>query len=273
MNKKNLFKHIQKLILPGIGFFLILSCRQFISQPKYQQINAAFLPGKIWYDTDSVPINAHGGGILFHQGIYYWFGEHKTAGPEGNTSLVGINCYSSKDLFNWKNEGIALAAIDDTTSEITKGCIMERPKVLYNKPTNKFVMWFHLELKQQGYKAAKTAVAISSAPTGPYTYLRSFRPNQGQWPYRAPKGLENNKFKHFDEQWTPEWEQAVTDGLYVHRDFKEGFIFMADRWNPGNPIDGRYIWLPLIMEDGRPIIQWHDKWDLSELNVYNKNLN
>ena len=37
-----------------------------------------FQPGKIWKDTDGTHINAHGGGVLYHQGTYYWYGEHKT---------------------------------------------------------------------------------------------------------------------------------------------------------------------------------------------------
>ncbi len=36
-----------------------------------------FEPGKIWNDTDDVPIQAHGGWVLYDQGVYYWFGENK----------------------------------------------------------------------------------------------------------------------------------------------------------------------------------------------------
>ncbi len=43
---------------------------------------------------------------------------------------------------------------------------------------------------------------------------------------------------------------------------------MADRWNPENAMDGRYLWLPIEMDqtaDGCEIVKvaWHDKWDLS----------
>ena len=41
------------------------------------------------------------------------------------------------------------------------------------------------------------------------------------------------------------------------------FIFMADRWNPQNAIDGRYVWLPIEFRHGVPTISWHDEWDLS----------
>lgn len=37
-------------------------------------------------------------------------------------------------------------------------------------------------------------------------------------------------------------------------------IFMADRWRPENPIDGRYIWLPVEWEDGLPVIRWKKEW-------------
>ena len=40
-------------------------------------------PGEPWTDTAGKPINAHGGGMLFHDGTYYWYGENK----EGRTWL------------------------------------------------------------------------------------------------------------------------------------------------------------------------------------------
>jgi len=136
-----------------------------------------FHPGELWYDTSGTPINAHGGGFLYRDHTYYWFGEFKTEGPGGNAANVGISCYSSKDLYHWKNEGIALKVSQDPASEIVAGSVLERPKVLYNKKTRNYVMWFHLELKGQGYSAARAGVAVSKRATGPYTYLRSFRPD------------------------------------------------------------------------------------------------
>ena len=138
--------------------------------------------GELWPDTDGVHINAHGGGMLQVGDTYYWFGEHKVAGDEGNRAQVGVGCYSSKDLYNWKNEGIALAVVEDDAHDIAKGSIVERPKVIYNPKTGKYVMWFHLELKNQGYSAARTAVAVADRPTGPYTYVRSVRPVAGVMP-------------------------------------------------------------------------------------------
>lgn len=136
-----------------------------------------FRPGDLWPDTNGVPINAHGGGFLYREGVYYWFGEFKTAGPGGNAANVGVSVYSSRDLYHWTNRGIALKVSDDPASVIVKGCIIERPKVLYNGKTKTYVMWFHLELKGQGYRAARVGVAISRTPTGPYQFQRSFRPD------------------------------------------------------------------------------------------------
>ena len=41
------------------------------------------------------------------------------------------------------------------------------------------------------------------------------------------------------------------------------FIFMADRWQPKNAIDGRHLWLPIQFKNGRPIVEWLNAWDLS----------
>src|SRR5882724_11537736 len=34
--------------------------------------STTFLPGEIWRDTNGDTINAHGGGILYANNVYYW---------------------------------------------------------------------------------------------------------------------------------------------------------------------------------------------------------
>ncbi len=200
-----------------IIFFFSLTTATVFSQ------NKAFIPGKEWKDTNGIPINAHGGGVVFIDGIYYWYGEHKTAGQKGNTAQEGVRCYSSKDLYNWNDEGIALKVENNLDSEITKGCVIERPKVVFNKKTRQYVMWFHLEIKGQGYEAARAAVAISDTPKGPFKYIKSFRPNAGIWPMNFD---DKSKLASANEEgfksWTPEWLTAVKNGMLVRRDFERG---------------------------------------------------
>lgn len=162
---------------------LIAASLLFGAIPKAYSQATKFKPGAIWPDNKGVHINAHGGGILYQNGTYYWFGEHKIGGDAGNVAHVGVHAYSSKDLYNWKDEGIALKVSDDKTNDIAKGCILERPKVVYNATTKKYVMWFHLELLGKGYGAAHTGVAVADKVTGPFKFVRSYRPNAGKMPY------------------------------------------------------------------------------------------
>jgi len=351
-----------------------------------------FNPGLAWQDNNGIHINAHGGGVLFFDNTYYWYGEHKIEGSLGNTAQVGVHVYSSKDLYNWNDEGIALG-IDsvDSNSDIAKGCILERPKVIYNKNTNQFVMWFHLELKGHGYDAAKSGVAVADTPVGPFTFLKSVRPNKGFWPvnvqefhkqpvadsiqnkYGGSKGClpahvdslnilgrdfdkgqmardmnlfidddgkayhlyssEENSTLHIAELtddylshsgryarafpnkymeaptifktrkgkyyfigsdctgWAPNaarsatashifgpWEElgnpcvgkdslttfhSQSNFILPVQGKEDAFIFMADRWAPDNPIDGRYIWLPIMISDDKIVLEWKDKWILN----------
>lgn len=135
----------------------------------------------VWLDTDGEHINAHGGGVLHHEGLYYWFGEHKEPGPGGNRARVGVRVYVSRDLERWENAGVAMSVSDDPESEIVSGCVIERPKVIYNEATGKFVMWFHLELRGHKYNAARAGVAVADRVTGPYSYVGSVRPNAGRY--------------------------------------------------------------------------------------------
>ena len=151
---------------------------------------ADFRPGEVWRDDHGVAINGHGGGVLFHAGTYYWYGEHKVEGGAGNRAQVGVHVYASKNLSDWQDRGIALAVSDDPASEIARGCILERPKVLFNARTKKFAMWFHLEPKGAGYSGARSGVAVADEPTGPFRYLGSIRPNAGVWPSNVPEELK-----------------------------------------------------------------------------------
>ena len=207
-----------------------------VAQEK--QKNEYFQPKEIWNDTEGNPINAHGGGILYYKGTYYWYGEYKvgkTILPEWatwecyRTDVTGVSCYSSKDLLNWKFEGLALKAVpDDPSHDLHPSKVIERPKVIYNEKTKKFVMWVHAESADYGKAAA--GVAISDTPDGEFKYLGSFRPNgnmsRDQTLFVDDDGTayqfassENNQTMHINRL-TDDYTKP--DGTYVRR-----FIGMA----------------------------------------------
>ncbi|KAM3394698.1 hypothetical protein P3S68_003701 [Capsicum galapagoense] len=325
-------------------------------------------PGKIWLDTEGNPIQAHGGGILYNARtkVYYWYGEYKD-GPTyhahkkgaARVDVIGVSCYSSKDLWTWKNEGIVLAAEEkNEVHDLYKSNVLERPKVIYNDKTSKYVMWMHID--DSNYTKASVGVAISELPTGPFRYLYSKQPHgydsRDMTLFKDDDGVayliyssEHNKdlhigslneeytdvtqsmrkiligqhreaptlFKHQGTyymitsgctSWSPNealahasesimgpWETIGNPCMGGNKIFRlttffaQGtfvvplsglpglFIFMADRWNPADLKDSRYVWLPLTV--GRPLdrrpqnnfgiplwsrlsIYWHKKWRL-----------
>lgn len=163
---------------------IIVVAALWMSSSLYAEENVIF-PGKEWLDTSGNPINAHGGGILYVNGKYYWYGEYKigeTILPDWaswecyRTDVTGVSCYSSSDMVNWTFEGIVLPSVpDDPESDLHPSKVIERPKVIYNASTGKYVMWVHAESADYGKAAA--GVAVSDSPTGQFEYLGSFRPN------------------------------------------------------------------------------------------------
>ena len=204
--------------------------RYWASQPEPTEIKS----GELWLDDSGRHINAHGGGIMKYGDTYYGFVEHKA--DTTSSAMIGVMCYASEDLVNWRNLGVALSVSDERGSDIERGCILERPKVIYNQVTGKFCMWFHLELKGRGYSAARYGVAVSDRPEGPYKFLYSQRANPGTYPVvptadgsgivQMDKSqmavLDTLNVQHFKEWWTPSWREAITKGLFLKRDFGTG---------------------------------------------------
>lgn len=315
--------------------------------PNVTESPSPFLPGKVWLDTDGFPIQAHGGGMLYQDGVYHWFGENKN-GPtmDGRVDVIGVNCYSSRDLYHWKNEGVVLPAVPaNPRHDLHPGNVAERPKVIFNRNTGKYIMWLHID--NASYEMAAAGVAVSDEVTGPYRYLGSVRPNgldsrdmtlfqdddgraylihSSDWNsvtiiselsddflsftgrysrqfdhHRKNTGRESPAlFKHEGRYfivtsgttgWNPNpAEYAVAcaiDGPWHVRGnpcvgpdaeitfssqnshvlavagHPGAFIMMADRWNPENLGDSRYVWLPMRVSGEELRIEWLDSWDFA----------
>jgi len=371
----------RKLALVVFLFFTILTA---ISQDR-----SSFTPGQIWYDRDGNPINAHAGGILYHDDAYYWFGQIMIPGKRGSDAWVGVSCYQSKDLYNWDYRGVAFHVEDHASHPVTRGCKIERPKVIYNPKNQKFVMWWHHDINGQGHSNAMVGIATSDHVEGPYEFVRVFRPLPGFLPFnisdemketRVPDlsfthpfsggslpmdadallifkrdlhtgqmardmtlfvdddgkayhlyASEENSTLHIAELsddymgytgkyarafpgrfmeaptifkkdgkyfiiasgctgWEPNaarsavaesifgpWKELGNPCIGAHAEItfnsqgtyvlpvqgkKDAFIFVADRWKPQNPIDARYVWLPVDIENGKLTLEWKDQWDL-----------
>jgi hypothetical protein len=86
-----------------------------------------------------------------------------------------VSCYSSKDLYAWTDEGVALSVdLANPNSDISPNAVVERPKVLYSRLKDEYVMWFHVD--DAAYKAARLGVAVSPTPTVGLYKLNSVYP-------------------------------------------------------------------------------------------------
>ncbi len=281
---------------------------------------------------------------MYKRHVYYWYGEDKTHGA-GNR--VGVHGYSSRDLVTWVDEGIVLPK-EAVPDQFRDNGVLERPKVLFNAATGKYVMWMHLDADR--YRVAQAGVAVADKPEGPFTFVSAFRPvasstfrdmnlfqdddgrayvfyagegnatmhivrlnreftapelpmvegvtwarafagssREAPAPFKdkgryyvitsgctgwAPNAADVAVADHILGPWTslgnpctgPEAETTFrSQSTYVlpAPDRRPGdFIFMADRWNPGNLSDSRYTWLPFTVgPEGRFTIPWRDRWD------------
>ncbi len=136
----------------------------------------AFHPGKIWLDTSGKRIQAHGGSVLYEDGYYYWYGENKEFTDKSkNIWHWGVKCYRSADLYNWEDMGIIIPPEpEDENSSLHPAEGMDRPHIIYNKITKKYVCW----IKVQRRKGVQTCTVLTADNVlGPYEKVREdYRP-------------------------------------------------------------------------------------------------
>jgi len=127
--------------------------------------------GDFWQDTAGNRLEAHGAGLIHVGDTWYWIGEDKSANS-GN--FKAVNCYASKDLSHWEFKHAIITR--QTSTELgAADRIIERPKVIYNEASKKYVMWLHWE--GASYATAEAGVFTSTTVDGDYTQVRHFRPN------------------------------------------------------------------------------------------------
>jgi hypothetical protein len=145
-------------------------------------------PGQPWLDGNGVHINAHGFCVVDHDGRYYWYGSHKIAGKtEDEKNEAGVRCYASEDLIHWQDQGLVLDVFSPGAHrDLAEAFILDRPKVIYQKTTQTFILYFKLyPPKSKGGKSGKdyawVGVATSKSPTGPFTYKGYFLGNHSKF--------------------------------------------------------------------------------------------
>lgn len=147
-----------------------------VAVPSSGEIRSCFDSGCAhWNDTDGNRIEAHSAGMLqsHEDNRWYWYGESKKG---GNQSLAGVNLYSAPDLAGpWTNEGQVVKQVDIVVPGASGPWIVERPKVLYNNVTQKFVLWFHLD--DVHYKFRHSGVAQADHAKGPFEWVHALQPD------------------------------------------------------------------------------------------------
>ncbi|WP_330327494.1 RICIN domain-containing protein [Streptomyces pseudovenezuelae] len=136
-----------------------------------QAASVTVTSGTQFTDTTGAVVHAHGGGVIKVGAYYYWFGENRNA----DNTFKAVSVYRSADLRTWEFRRDVLTRSSDPELAVAN---IERPKVIYNSTTGKFVMWMHKE-NGSDYNQARAAVAVSDTVDGDYAWRGSFRPPSG----------------------------------------------------------------------------------------------
>ncbi|WP_319232001.1 family 43 glycosylhydrolase [Draconibacterium orientale] len=136
----------------------------------------SIVPGQTWLDTEGKPIQAHGFSVFHKDGIYYWYGENKEFTKNGsNIWTYGIRCYTSNDFYNWEDQGLIIKPDTvDPYSPLNPSQGIDRPHIIFNEHTQKYVCWIKLLSDAGQFMTVLTADEFM----GPYEIVNpGIRPN------------------------------------------------------------------------------------------------
>ena len=156
-----------RIILSAIVMLMV-----FAAGAEAQRYNS-IRPGQRWLDTNGKPIHAHGFQIFEKDGTYYWYGENKEHTKlDSNVWTWGIRAYRSKDFYNWEDLGLIIPPDTvNATSPLHFSQTLDRPHILYNKKTGKWVCWIK-SMDTDGFFVILQADKFE----GPYTLVKSLKP-------------------------------------------------------------------------------------------------
>ena len=187
---------------------------------KYNSIK----PGQRWLDTNGNPIHAHSPQIFVKDGVYYWYGENKERTVSGsNVWTYGIRAYRSTDFYNWEDLGLIIEP--DTINPLSPlhySQTLDRPHILYNKSTGKWVCWIK-SMDTDGYFVILQADRFE----GPYSIVKSLKPEGfGVGDFDMYVDPETQKGYVWFER--PHWEmicaELTEDYLGTNGTYSEHFI-------------------------------------------------
>ena len=211
---------MKRIIISTIAGILALVAAT--AQPRYSSIR----PGQRWLDTNGNPIQAHSPQIIEKDGTYYWYGENKEHTLSGsNVWTWGIRAYRSKDFYNWEDLGLIIEP--DTLNPLSPlhfSQTLDRPHILYNKQTGKWVCWIK-SMDTDGYFVILQADRFE----GPYSIVKSLKPEGfGVGDFDMYADPETGKAYVWFER--PHWEmicaELTADYLDTNGTFSEHFIGM-----------------------------------------------
>jgi sucrose-6-phosphate hydrolase SacC (GH32 family) len=124
--------------------------------------------GLLWKTETGDVVQAHAPGFLKVGERWYMCGEDRSVpfSPD-------VNLYSSTDLQHWRFEN-KIIKNRVTTEELGRSRMIERPKLLYNAKTGKYLVWCHYE--SSNYGASEAACFECDSVNGDYRFVWGGRP-------------------------------------------------------------------------------------------------
>jgi len=222
------------------AFTLLVALLLTLSTQLAAQTYNSIRPGERWLDTEGKPIHAHGFQIFQQDGVYYWYGENKEHTHLGsNVWTWGVRAYRSTDFYNWEDMGLIIQP--DTVNALSPlhfSQTLDRPHILYNKNTKKWVCWIK-SMDTDGFFVILQADQFE----GPYSIVKSLKP-EGFGVGDFDMWVDDTTGKAYVWFERPHWEmicaELTDDYLGTNGKYSEHFVGIRPPYTREAP--SHFVW-------------------------------
>ncbi|KAK7464767.1 hypothetical protein VKT23_005974 [Stygiomarasmius scandens] len=231
--------------------------------------NRYIVPGAPWYDTDGNLLSAHAGGIVEHDGKWYWFGQNERAedkelfsGPYAFQEVFSPIGGTSQDFGLFQDvdhDGASYALYSNGDADAAHDNLISRMNSTFTGVEELVYEFldFDLEAPTMFFSGSRYYILMSHKTGYRPNNVVVFSAEKLEGPWSTQSYIATLGTRTFNSQ--------STMIISVQGSRHSRFLYCGDQWTTAKDLYlSTYVWLPIQFNDdtGALSVVWHDLYSI-----------